>query len=888
MDFLNNIKILNIKRTGNKEQDEDISLCEASGSNDILLISEKDQETFLAQNSVFCKLNKEFIDKIIKKKIELGEIIYTDNFLKILFDYNFDELFPYYIANKEFLYYEDNDFIMEPNLMSTFINDNIKNEIIDFIENKNSPINSSKNEFIYNLEFNIIVKPDNYNNLKELYDKNNYLTLKNKLLEQNYSNLFNLTKEQNLDKLKRVYNKITSIFVSYGIPIDNIAINVPVFNLRKNMWVAINVKFRNVYRGEYDYIRLTELHKTVKLKDIIYHLEEYGNMKYLEDKYEISLKYGHIQDYDLTTGDNYWKYTKDGKERLNVDCKSFSQQAIKRKDLIQDYSLNRQKGGFFDDMFMKENNVTKFNMDNIKINRVLKIKNSKFSSLCSSSICIYCNNNYYVINIIPRTLQFIRDIINTKCVITTNNESKIITLIDYLYRNIGGTIKSFQLNYKDCKKKRYDEHKRYFTTESYDKTKTFEYLKHNNLRYILEIIKINPYDCYGIKRLNDIIPKSRYIREYIYFSQLRLDINLKENNEIALMYIEKLKENFQIKMRIFLYNIIRNIIVKYRNNEFSLNDCINFFSKLLEIEEKQNIPLNKESKYSLKFLLKDYDKKKFYENDTIFIVDDLPFIGIYSTGYLLNPTNPKKFKLLAWFTTNIEINDFEYVLENIKLTTQKNKNIIFDNITIYKNDFIKIYGLDNKKFADVMNNFIFNICSLINNKNMKKKLDYFLNKYHKNYNILNYNYTFYHYQIGIKAIPLHIHIFKKESIFVGFDDKIYKGYFMVFGKRSNFSLENIYHYALPYYHLDNSWKNKHYYKFKIFKKDIEKIRNYYSKKYLNHDLIDFIWDNDIGENISTKDLYKINAKEYFKKLINYEDNKVKLERYFKNILKYNL
>ena len=811
-DFFKELTILD-EYISNENESENMKTFHASGTNDILIISSKvETESLNPENTTWCNLNKSFIDKFIANK----ETIFTKTYLELMFDVDAEmEHFDY--NEKLALRYYDNDFIMRPNIILSFINKEFRNKIINFKENKQNNIIENYNP-IYDTVFQVIIKPDNiYNELQKLWEKyiesNNdeiFQTLNNGLKNQVYVNIFNITNKQ-VDKLKRIYKSIIDFFGNkYGVPEENILINVATFH-QNNLWLDINVEFRDVFKGDYKYIRLTQKHKMIQLKEIIDILEIYGNLDSISDKYQTTMRFSDVDKYNFIIGKSYYDYNDNKKTRNTTEC-------------IDTYKTPRNNRPPFVRININENLPTNIEMDinknlenettpkqitiisknkikNIKIMRVLQQKNSKLSSLCSASVCVTIDGHYFVVNIIPRTHGMLNEMMN-------RNPKKAL---DYLYNN------NWPLDRCRIINREHIEH------DILD----LDYYKHYDLRYAIEIISINPYDCIGcyIPKSNDkncdqtLKYGTRFTQEIALFNRQILLIPINENYTIAKQLESCYKKHFNMKMYLVIYNVIRNIIICYRNKKITFETAKEFISNIIDIESSFNQNKNIDKNYTLWKLLEDYIYETFYNSNTkekIYVDNNSQFICVYAASYSLTKNNPE-FKLLIWFTTpNITTeHDIKNVIENIKNMEGLNAsgNGGFDEIDINKEQFKQIYNLDDNTIEDILtNNYLYNITSLFKSENtwhdFKYDLDLFIKNCTIHYDISNYNYTFYHYPTGYYTSTLHIHIFIKESINVG-RNSVSPSNIMTIGRYGTFSHEFSDEMAHPYATLDFSWCKNH-------------------------------------------------------------------------------
>lgn len=197
------------------------------------------------KNTHICYLTKSMINKMTKKP--KYELFYLD----LMFNDNNKEI----QLAKPFLDYKESK--IEKKLL--------------IIKNENT---------LENIIFEIIVLPDNYENLKKIYnnylqdsDKNKLKKIKQKLNNENFKSLFHLNKN-NIQKLIQIKNDILKFFKdNFDLDADTIKIQVSDLNSNNN-WLSIKVFYRDINKGNYKFMRLTEISRTVDLFDVINILEK--------------------------------------------------------------------------------------------------------------------------------------------------------------------------------------------------------------------------------------------------------------------------------------------------------------------------------------------------------------------------------------------------------------------------------------------------------------------------------------------------------------------------------------------------------------------------------------------------------------------------------------
>lgn len=815
----------------------------AIGNNEILIVySKRNINNTNPQQGIFYNLNKKLIKHIYRKMPP-----FSDSFVK------------YYFApsDQSTIYVSDN-IIICIDILYSFMTNFIKN-----IKNKESDI--LKKEDMMDYTYKVIVRCDNHKLLLKKFNKGDYGYVKSALNKSNYRNILFLTKSE-LNKLKIIREEIFKFFEKYEISSEKISIDIPIFNYSYgNDWIHMYVKIIDIYNSDYDYERLTYFHKVITLDDLINTIEymRFDKVhKVLDDKYQASIPYNIIKVISDTTNVNY-----------------------NRKEYIINMDDKKQIN---DDIFMKDANIIKNNkIGNMKIVRILKQKNSNISSLCSVSICCVIDDKHFIINIIPRTLSYIK----WK---TINNNFDIIEYINQ------GTI--------------------IYETDTTNSKIVLE--KHNKLRYTIEFISIDPHNCSGCKLIKS---NNQYVDRTVLFIKKLLFIKLDENYNISNLLLNCYKKYFNIKMYLVIYNIIRNIIIFYRKNKEKLNECKKLIKKIIELESIYN-EKNGCAGITITKLLENYETEDFYmNNDKIYISDShkCKFVCVPSTKFSDTKIYETNFKLLVWYVTP----DI-YKLNDIKKSINKIKKYINDRIIkksdashktlsdgdINKEMFVEIYDIKDTRSDKIINNeYIYNISSLVSEQYKYKKDYKYLKKFIDNvlikYEIKDYNYVFYHYLTGYMTATLHLHIFKKHTTIESTNVNRSLTSIITVGHRSNFSHMYAKYITWEFKKFDvNIWYKHHYVLFTIlctdnfirFVKDkgySEMIKDMYKKekKYINketiiNEFIEFTYEcikDDVIPDYMMKLNYKAELEIYYRELYSYNNNIDKIIMVIYNLLRLN-
>lgn len=865
--FLNNLRFIQYSNVdAYNDKDKSCSTLIASGTNNICIIYDcnTDDSVYVG---LFCPIDRKLIEKIHKNL--------SNDTLDIFFQYHFCNDY-----NDDWLQYFSNNniFFLVPNMKKSKITYKELYSVIESLKNK-SDLSIYKN-LIMDMEFTAYIKCDNYDTVRNMFKNGLNDKLYDIIRNSNYTSVYNLN-YSHVTVFKNIRDGIISFFTNYfNIPKEFIAINIPILEIT-NIWISIYVHFRDIYQGNYKYVRLVSSSKLIDIDDLILILESLKKKdsidEYFKHKYHISIGEHQINNYSL-----------------NSNCWNFQGEPKKKNYLTNDIN----KGLFNEDNFSyvyNNNNIVhnnKFTND-YQLIRITSSKNSRVSSLCQLSLCIKINDNYYVIIISPRTNQYMY----------------YKTINDPLF----DPIKFLKNNNQIYPHKGVQE----FIEETVN----------NNLLYLVEIINIDPYDCSGCNDITTNNITNMYIKKFIIPSLMDSSFMiLYENHKITKYLNYSLKESFTMVLFILIHNLIRNALIMYSNNIIDITQ----FQNILEIIIASEYGYHQKTKSDDNFY-----QFLFYKSFG-YVSDKIPSIGKYTIGspfindilnnsYITIPDDHEKcpficipdesfiktgydkdFKFLIWYTyPNIDIfNKLLNVVNNIYYNCVSNDNYLINNnnkksfslIHINETRFKEIYDINDIKMNSIKNKFIYGINSIIKPKNfiIKNKLESFIDKVRLKYNVEKYSFLSFHYPTGDETNVLHLHLYIKYTQYTSSFGYLARVAPTV-GYRSNYSHELTNHYSYDYINFkENIWNKKHSVVLQII--CINKFVNALSK---NDNLpIETIYDqlhknNIIGPlkkkyvNIIKKFLYMCMESKIIRDyMCHYKYNKSG-EKYFRKLINYN-
>lgn len=703
----------------------------ASGTNTLMIrmiINDKEQKEIVNDRYILCDFN----DKSIKCIYD--EITFTGAFLN-----------RYFIFSPENAWINDKSYILCPNL---FLSELSINDIRKIYKEKNK-------EKIYSVLFDIIIKIDNYDVLKETYEYRIY----NKQPLDDIKKIFSLSPYRNIYFLKKNdVNLLSNINISiqkwfydeYGIPEDDIYISLQFFNYNIP-WITMFVYLKKKSKGEYVTFSTFYHNRQISLTHFI-NMANATNI-------EIPLMLNSLN-IKLPMNKGHFKYFKCCN---NIDVTNNNTIKFIKKKIYSDIPINKY-------LFTESHNSHtiksidnhiivdgKFNK-NLKVNRILSQKVSNIYNICSVSVCCTIDDESYIITIIPKTPEYLLYLYNNKLLKDD--------LLIYLFgeEDIGELYNMY--NY------------------------LIKYKKHTDLKYLIEIVKINPYKCIGVS--NEKHKFGNIVDKYITFIKDEYIIELNESFESSNIFTKILRKKFITNMFIFIYALIRCVIICYRNsNGKYFNKCVNVIKKILKLEnnfykhknikDAINDPNNELGEfdvvYKVKYACYNYKNREFYESNTPYYINEnimCPFIGVQDFQ-TIKSTKPQDFKVFIWYSMlNVfDIKKITTIVSN--LSTLKNK--LYDqNINSF--DLIKLdYNILQKilknivNIDDVLNNYLFNISSLIQKKENtyyckpeKQLLDDFIKECIRHFSNDSYkHFVYFHYPPSYDFNTLHIHIINSFS-----------------------------------------------------------------------------------------------------------------------------
>jgi hypothetical protein len=823
----------------------------ATGKNNIVLFFKKTDYTGRPVNSQLYNINIDLINKIFEnnKKIigynnQKYEIYYTYDFINKYF--NIGNIYDYLIVDNHELYYIMID------LTKSYFNKAPNKENINSIN-------------IGDFTFIVILKCQNYNKYKNVTNINfdNFIEINKILSNSNYRNIF-YYERNDIEILKKIKSEIESFFTNkYNLLKDNIQITLIVASLNVNMWTPIYVRVNRYNIGEYSYNRLTLSLNSIIIQDLLDLCEynEYNKISdILTDKYKISIPYYmNIYKKNINDIDNYYRLHS-RKNTVNIFLEN-----NKNKHYIEP-NINSEKL----DVIIDNHKFSDEFINNIIIHRITDIKDTQFITMCSKSICLSFKNDYYVINIIPRTIEYV------------NFLSRTVNIMNYITNN--------------------------YTKKSND---DYLHIKHNNLLYIIEIIKINPYDCSCCdsdfnKKANLL---SKYVKNHIISSHKQsLYLILKETFDISNILLDIYKNNFVMSLFTIIHNIIKNLLIYMINStddsEAKHNNYIYIKNKIIDLETMYNNLVDNKYKntiFTFHLELLYNENTRTLDSEFFILKNNNSFYCVPVNEYIEYKYKLKKgmiveeypYKLLIWYTEPlinniIKIkscvdNIYDYVCEYIT------KNIIDSKLSLIKikQDQLRIIykDIDVKQY---ISNFLYNICSLVEHSDKKKELDDFLilvitTLGKKLISVL------YHYYTGLDTLGLHLHIVPKVYTYSSAQPQ------KILGVRGNFSHDINRYYAHDYYKFNNTRQNFLQYtncrifcikSFQIFIKKYLKKHNKYDI-YETNDIYNILVEGMKNDELNNpfSDLLKDDSiKDYLYKLI--EFNKDTIIRIFDTIIKF--
>lgn len=829
-DFLSQLIIKN-----GKTNLQGIDIFTAEGKNNILYVysHDRDVEIKQAENSEFCYLTKNTINNIISKTPI--DNYYRRFWLDLLFSSDSSEIIKFKNAN---LYCETDDMIMIPDTNLYYINKQIYGKIKKYMNKKKNYVNKMDDilTIMKDIVFTVIVKPDNYEELKPYYPDNIHY-IKEELIKSEFKNMLFI---KDYEKLLRVKNSINKYYYdNYGIYPEQLHISCQ-DSFTNNFWINIKVAYRNIYDGEYLYYRLTYIHRHIELNDLIKNIKV---GKSLDNMFQRSFNYTLIDEYNIE------------------NC--IPNSGNKKRDLHLKYY------GKFDNELSKKYNIINNNkLRQFTVDRVFYNRISKMSTMCAISACCTINNEHYLVNIIPRTVAFVSNLwkynkpLLNKYIFDYENNNDFVcyknsVCLDYVTKhNLKYNLEVVNLgcydcdgikNHNDCINNKYIKNLVEFSVK---KQKYLE-LKENG--ELAEKYIDNVYENFKV---------GIYIIFYSIIASLfrinTISLNQKEDILNKIISIEEYY-NLELHKLVNEHTIEDNDVFMYSN--FGKKETF-FYKKILGYNSIEDLFNNKH------FI-------KYFGNDYIFVPSP-EYISSFTENdddNVYDATN-SKFKYLMWYIhfkfsdisainntvdilANIVANKINYYRDNIDVLKRDKHRVTLDYVFVNKDNLEKMYDISNLRHT-----YNFNIISLFdNNKKNTEKYNSVLNNielFKKNINV-QYLYTFFHYPIQPQYNTLHIHIYTRYTIGSTRRRRFYYG--------SNYVYETVKYEMQDLLRLSNPYYNDH-----IIGIDISEYSNNTLKSYNINQFVNII------KNKMKNYIYN----DYITDLIEY--NKEYIHNYFERII----
>lgn len=441
--FLQNIRYSDLQTNS---IDTYISYAIATGSNYItLVLSDSDYKIIDTYRSVTtCFLSKRLINDVnqytLNKNNKYSDL-YRHFFLDLLFNPNNVEKLKF----KNILYIETDDIIMTPNINLFYVNPTVismlsSNSTKHHIKS-NTKSRFVKSDILKNIIFDVLVKPDNYGQLQDMYmrwldnrDESILESICVSLYEQQYVSVYHLNygSDETLRKFLRIRKKIHKFYNAYGYYDTDIKIFIE-DQFNHNAWIDIKVQCLDSNNGDRYNYRITSIVRNRTIDNLITYL-----------KHEIYPSVGRQRmfDYDQTV---QYKFK-------STDCPL---RPTKLTNIRFQTKIN----------FDKEYN-NKF--ENFTVHKIFYQKLSKYSSFCSFSVCVDLEidgvTKRYLVNIKPVTLQYI---------------SKLSDDNKYNEINLYLTDPTYNTMYNEI---------------AYDTITSINFYK-TNLYYVIELVDVQDWKC---------------------------------------------------------------------------------------------------------------------------------------------------------------------------------------------------------------------------------------------------------------------------------------------------------------------------------------------------------------------------------------------------------
>lgn len=398
-DFINNLKFIYFKL----RRDGIAYRTFAIGKNHVLYTFNKKNtrwlpETKTPEYSKVCKMNRDVINKIDNKIIGLNNDyskLYQKFFLDIMFN---NQSLEKQRAIKNDLYLETNDFIMIPNLHHHFLTHEYYKLLHDFNNSKKK----IKPGFMKDVIFMIIIKPNNYDELKNLYseyieEKDNLILDKlcHTLYQQPFRSVYHMdyNDKNTANIFVNMKKEIIIFYKKFNYNDNDVMINLS-DQFANNAWINIRVQCIDKNVGDSLAPRITNEIRSISIDELLNFFEYNINPG---DAYQKTLSDIEYKYYDIE--ENCYEPITD---IINLNDKEYF---IPEGNFIRRNKMDPPELDISNKIF--DLNISGAFMKNFTINRIYFQKLSDLSSFCSISVCITIDNKNYLLNIKPITNKYI-------------------------------------------------------------------------------------------------------------------------------------------------------------------------------------------------------------------------------------------------------------------------------------------------------------------------------------------------------------------------------------------------------------------------------------------------------------------------------------------------
>ena len=527
--------------------------------------------------------------------------------------------------------------------------------------------------------------------LKENIGSDNPNYIKNRLMEvlfyfmslEPYVSLNHLTTD-NVKKLENIRNDIVNFYVErFEVLPENIKIDVEDIHTRNN-WIGIKASYRNIYKGEYEFVRLTQGVRLLSLNDVIEKLKmsvpREGKSVFDNWIYRF-LPPSTVRRYRLSVG-SFKETVKGTIKRTDNNCDEFIGQSIKRHPYVDLKSRNQIKD-LHPILSRGENEHYVLDLGKFEIMKVFKNISLGHTSLCGISVCVKDNNNNnYVINIIPNTYAYLQTLF-------TGGNKRLVQR--YLFSD-----NRFMIN----------------KIGNYD-TNIVLYNR-PDLKYKIEIVELVCFDCSAKKIVgcDDSFTKSNsqyneYLAKTIRGIKKLYYVVLMEDHIGAIRYNNKLKENYIFNISLLVYNVIYafyQFIVRQKVKLKAYYDSlVNFLDRLLSVEVKYN-----HNDFFKLFGEIRNNPTSIENNKKVILFKEKPFICLPSQK--IN----NKYTIWFMFLEVSDVHEFEIISNNVISILERSEHKTINDIMVKYRDMEEILVSQYKRLTIMFgnNDYLFNAYSL--------------------------------------------------------------------------------------------------------------------------------------------------------------------------------